>query len=334
MEKITIIGLGLIGTSLGLAIKKSNALTSTQIVGHDLSKKHRSTAKKMGAIDKDEGDYKKAVQDSKLVIICTPVLSIREVFENIAPYLIEGTVVTDTGSTKGQIHEWAKELLPPNINFIGGHPMAGREQSGPEAATADLFQNCTYAICTSVSASPEAIDAILGLVNIIGSNHYFVDPEEHDSYVAAISHLPFLLATTLMSMNSKSRGWREISKLAGSGFRDMSRLASGDPLMHRDICLTNVNGISYWIDEFINELEEIKKIMSGTSKEIEDLFIDAWESRAKWLKGEVGSEKSLTDDLPKTGEAMMSLLMGDSLAKRAGEKIGQSDDNQTKYPRR
>ena len=102
--------------------------------------------------------------------------------------------------------------------------------------------------------------------------------------------------------------------------------------MHRDICLTNVNGISYWIDEFINELEEIKKIMSGTSKEIEDLFIDAWESRAKWLKGEVGSEKSLTDDLPKTGEAMMSLLMGDSLAKRAGEKIGQSDDNQTKYP--
>ena len=104
MEKITIIGLGLIGTSLCLAIKKSNALTSTQIVGHDLSKKHRSTAKKMGAIDKDEGDYKKAVQDSKLVIICTPVLSIREVFENIAPYLIEGTVVTDTGSTKGQIH--------------------------------------------------------------------------------------------------------------------------------------------------------------------------------------------------------------------------------------
>ena len=335
MEKITIIGLGLIGTSIGLAIKKSNALKSVQIFGHDLNKKHRSIAKKMGAIDKDEGDYKKAVIDSKLVIICTPVLSIREVFENISPHLDEGTVITDTGSTKAKVHEWAKELLPTNINFIGGHPMAGREQSGPEAATADLFNNCTYAICTGINATPAAIDAILGLVDIIGAKHYFVDPEEHDSYVAAISHLPFLTATALMSMNAKSTGWREISKLAGSGFRDMSRLASGDPMMHRDICLTNVTSISHWINEFIKELEQVQKTINGTPEDIEDFFIHAWESRAKWLRGDVGEDTSLSDNLPKAGEAMMSLLMGDNLAKHAGRKLGQfDDDDETKYPRK
>jgi prephenate dehydrogenase len=328
LEKITIIGLGLIGTSMGLAIKKSNSLNSVEIVGYDINKKHRSIAKKMGAIDKDEGDYKKAVQNSQLVIICTPVLSIREVFENISPHLDEGSIVTDTGSTKAKVHEWAKEILPTNINFIGGHPMAGREKSGPTAASADLFNNCTYAICPSINASSAAIDSVLGLVNIIGGNHYFIDSGEHDSYVAAISHLPFITATALMTMSAKSRGWREISKLAGSGFRDMSRLASGDPMMHRDICLTNVNSITHWINEFISELEQIRKTINGTSEEIEDFFIEAWESRAKWLKGEASEDT--TEDLPKTGEAMMSMLMGDNLARHAG-KLGKSNESDATY---
>ena len=146
MERITIIGTGLIGTSIGLALKK-NGVKNLEIMGHDREPINTSAASKRGAVDKTSFNLPASVEGAKLVIIATPVLAIRDVLEIIGSELEPGTLVTDTGSTKMQVLEWAKELLPPEVHFVGGHPMAGKEQPGPEAADANLFEGAVYAIC-------------------------------------------------------------------------------------------------------------------------------------------------------------------------------------------
>ncbi|MDE2803447.1 MAG: prephenate dehydrogenase [Chloroflexota bacterium] len=330
MDKIAIIGLGLIGTSMGLAIRQTQN-RNIEVVGIDLEPTHTSTARKMGAIDRDVRTIPDAVRGADLVIVAIPVLAMRDLFEFIAEFLKEGAIVTDTGSTKKDVMEWAAELLPAGVSFIGGHPLAGKETSGPRDAEAALLNGAVYAVCPAVNASEQAVQTVVSVVQAIGAKPYFVDPAEHDSYVAAISHLPFMLSVALVNATSKSVGWREMSRLASSGYRDISRLASGDPVMHRDIAVTNKESLVYWLDECIKDLHRLRGMVKDDQAGLEQALVDAWEARARWMLGREGDDATPTEGL-KASDQFMGMLLGDTVAKRFRD-MGEQKQDPTIYRR-
>jgi len=287
VRRVAIVGLGLIGGSVGLALKNAKAV-GLERVGFARRAEVASKAVSIGAVDRAEGDLISAVEDANLVIIATPPMAIREILAQIGERLPPGCIVTDTASTKAQVMKWAQELLPPSVSFIGGHPMAGKETFGIEAADADLFRGCIYCLVPGGNADSEAIDFVSGLVKRIGAIPLFVDAAEHDSLVAGISHLPLLVSAALMSVTMKSHSWPQMSRLAASGFRDLSRLASGNPEMSRDICITNKEPILRGIDEFLKELGEFRRLVSEDGKELEQAFLRAQEGRERWLRGMEG----------------------------------------------
>jgi len=321
VERITIVGMGLIGTSLGLALKRAEI--QAEIVGTDRDRGVANRAQKLGACDKTETNPLSAIRGAGLVILATPLGAIREMMKLFGPELEEGCIVTDTGSTKAEVLRWAEEYLPNTVNFVGGHPMAGKELSGPEAAQVDLFDGATYCVIPGKNATVEAVGAVIKMVEVIGAKPYFIDPLEHDSFVAAVSHLPLVLSTVLVRLNSSNPSWPEISKLAANGFRDVSRLASGSPEMSRDICLTNPEGINYWIDEFIKELQELKGLIKeGGDRTLGRVFDDAWEARDRWLQNKITNPAAVPrQELPTTAETLGGLIVGDRAAGRIREML-------------
>ncbi len=263
--KVAIIGLGLIGGSWGLALKEwakseEGKTAGLEIVGFDAKGAQRHEAERLKAVDRTTPTPMEAVKDASVVIVATPVVAIRETFEDIAPVLMNGAVVTDVASTKRDVLRWAKELLPTTVSFVGGHPMAGKTAS-LEEADPTLFKGCTYCLIPAENAKEEAIDAITRLVEIIGAKPHFIDEIEHDTYVASISHLPFLSAATLVNLATGSEGWREISRLASTGFQDTTRLASGSTQMWLDICRTNSDSIINWLDRYQDQLSSLRAMI-------------------------------------------------------------------------
>jgi prephenate dehydrogenase len=283
LRRVAIIGLGLIGGSIGLALKKAQ-VKDLELVGFARRPEVATMALSIGAVDRADGDLISAVKDADLVLIATPAMAVKEVLTQIGGSLPQGCIVTDTASTKAQVMAWAQELLLPSVAFIGGHPMAGKETFGIKAADADLFRGCVYCLIPGENASTEATNLVTELVKQIGANPLFLDASEHDSMVAAVSHLPLLLSAALVSTTMKSPSWPQMARLAATGFRDLTRLASGNPKMSGDICLTNKEPILLWIDEFITELGEFRRLISEEDKELEQTFLGAREQREKWLQ--------------------------------------------------
>ncbi len=250
-QRLAIIGLGLIGGSLGLALKRS-AWPGT-IIGWDRDRTASRNAVARGAIDQAIDDLEQAA-DADIVVIAVPVLAVEDVFRTIASAVKPTTLVTDVARTKSAICGWASEL--PCI-FVGGHPMAGSEQHGIAAARADLFSNATYCITPTPSSTPDAIATLAGLVRRIGARPRIIDAEAHDRAVAAVSHLPFVLSTALIDVVAANPEWELQQTIAATGFRDISRLASGDVRMHRDICLSNQEYLRPWLIETARTLEQI-----------------------------------------------------------------------------
>ncbi|MEI6777445.1 MAG: prephenate dehydrogenase/arogenate dehydrogenase family protein [Chloroflexales bacterium] len=289
MIRIAIIGLGLIGASLGMALRNANAkespLGEIEIVGYDRDPRAVKEARGRLAIDKGTGSLADAVRDAQVVVVATPVRAVREVFRQIGPLLSAGAVVTDVASTKTQVAAWAAELLPASVSYVGGHPMAGKSQAGVAAADPDLFKEAIYCLIVNPHTRHDAVNVVEAIIRTVGAKPYYIDPEEHDAYVAGISHLPFMLSVGLVEVTGRSPAWKEMAPLAASGFRDVSRLASGDPEMHRDISLTNPAGLSRWINEMIEFLCEVRgQIESGDAAAIEDLLRRAKQQRDTWLE--------------------------------------------------
>ncbi len=331
MDKVAIIGTGLIGASLGLAFKQAG-LKNLQIVGMDLERRNAGKAHKMGALDKVVSNLPEAVSEASMVIIATPVQTIKDIFEIIASRLEDGCLVTDTGGTKVQVLEWANQFLSKRVDFVGGHPMAGKETPGPDQADAGIFQRRPYCIVPRPGTSKSGVENIVNLVTAIGSRPYFIDAGEHDSFIAAVSHLPFILSAALIGCTAKSPQWGDINQLASTGYRDVSRLASGDSIMHRDVCATNHDSIIYWVDELIIELERIKGIMrkENNSQELLDVFENAFASRELWLAGGASAwalEEQKRPKVPSFTSNATSLLIGGRLTERL---FGNDDDDKKK----
>ncbi|MEN9937804.1 MAG: hypothetical protein RLZZ387_4383 [Chloroflexota bacterium] len=293
MIRITIIGMGLIGTSLGMALRSADEATAPlgpiTVTGYDSDARNTSEARGRLAIDREARNLGEALRDANLVVLAVPVQAVREVFRSIAPLLTPGVVVTDMASTKAEVLGWARELLPATIDFVGGHPMAGREKSGPGAASPDLFRDAIYCLAPTVTVRPQALELVEAMVRQVGAKIYFIDATEHDAYVAGVSHLPFMLSAALVESVSRSPAWKEMQPLAASGFRDMTRLAAGDVVMHRDIALTNREALIRWLDEAARILLEVREqLAEGDEGAIEAFFKRAHETREEWLASRPG----------------------------------------------
>lgn len=280
--RIAIIGLGLIGGSLGLALKQF-AGSEYWLIGYARRAEVAEAALRRGAVDRVETSLSRTVEGADLVIIATPVLTIKDILSQIAACLPPGCVVSDTGSTKVQVLKWAREILPPSVDFVGGHPLAGKEIQGIEAAQADLFQGCLYCLTPWERTCPSSLEKVMALVRKLGARPYLIDAREHDELVAGISHLPMLLSAVLVSVTSRDPSWSRMSQLAASGYRDVTRLASGDPEVNAHICLTNREAILSWLDKFARELQRYRRILASDDEGIKQALIEANRARQEWL---------------------------------------------------
>ncbi|HET9918197.1 MAG TPA: prephenate dehydrogenase/arogenate dehydrogenase family protein [Ktedonobacteraceae bacterium] len=279
-NRVAIIGLGLIGGSIGLALHKAKG--AREISGYDLGKGICDRARKIGAVDQPYASIADAVRGAELIILATPVGAMRTLLQDIAPHVSPGAVVTDVASTKVQVISWAEEFLPTSVSFIGGHPMTGKELSGVEAADASLFLNRIYCLTPTARTRSVAISKVSSLVELLGARVRFLEPAEHDGQVASVSHLPFVASIALMETVSNGPAWGDASLLAAGGFRDMTRLAAGNPEMYRDICLTNSEALTYWLDAYMACLARLRDRIAAHDRDINEDFADVQQKRLQW----------------------------------------------------
>ena len=291
-NRVAIIGLGLIGGSLGLALRQARA--ARQVAGFDLYKGVGDRARKLGAIDQSCASLAEAARGSELIILATPVGAMRPLLQQLAASASPGAVVTDVASTKAQVISWAEEYLPATISFVGGHPIAGKETSGIEAADAALFKQCVYCLTPTKRTSPAALEKVTALIDALGARMRFLEPPEHDGMVAGVSHLPFIAAIALMQTAALNPAWDDASILAGRGFRDMTRLAAGSPEMYRDICLTNSEAIARWLADYIAVLSTLRERITAHDPNLGEVFEQARKERNNWQEVQ---EKARNSDL-------------------------------------
>ena len=326
MPRITIIGTGLIGTSIGLRLKASKTANDLEVVGFDRDWSVTKRARSRGALDNAARHLPEAVRGAALVILCTPVLALRRTMGDIARALEDGTVVTDTGSTKAEVMRWAEQELPPKVGFIGGHPMAGKTDPGPDAADAKLFEGARWVIVPSVRAPEFAVRAVRDFVHTMGATEMFMDAEEHDAYVAAISHLPMMAATAMFTLARESEAWPELSALTSSGFRDSTRLAGTEANVAFDITVTNRTQIVHWIQRYREALRELQERIA--SDDDEELFRFIAQSSWDYMSFLTGETRRKEAD--ETGPGiphidLTGMLMGEGAAQKLRELGDRSE---------
>lgn len=255
--RVAILGTGLIGASIGLGLRER--VSGVYVIGYDRNRRAADTARKLKAVDEIAFSATETVRDADVVVLAVPVLAIKPLLEEIKGSLKPDAVITDTGSSKAEIMRWAREILPGHQGVVAGHPMAGKTEFGPEAAEETLFEGARWVIVPSVEARPEAITIVTNIIKTLGAEPMIMDAEEHDAYIAAISHLPMMASIALFSMGRASEAWPELSVLAAGGFKDMTRLTGTEPDMAYDIAMTNKDNIAHWIDRYVVALQELRR---------------------------------------------------------------------------
>jgi prephenate dehydrogenase len=282
-HRVAIVGLGLIGGSLGLALRQARA--AEQVAGYDLGRGVCDQARRNGAIDQPYSALADAVRGAELIILATPVGAMRALLQSMATIASPGAVITDVASTKSQVISWAEEFLPGNVYFVGGHPMAGKEVSGVEAADPTLFRDRIYCLTPTKKTSPVALNKVSIMIETLGGRVRFLEPAEHDGQVAQVSHLPFIASAALMKTAAESSSWGDASVLASTGFRDSTRLAAGSPEMYRDICLTNSEMLVRVLDEYVASLQAFRAGIAAHDPHLNELFARVQEQRQQWQTG-------------------------------------------------
>ncbi len=280
-DRAAILGLGLMGASLGLALRAASAART--IVGYDAAPGLAARAQALGAIDHPASDPAVAVAAADLVVLAVPVMAMRDLLAAITPHLAPGALVTDLGSTKSAVVAWAEALLPDPPRFAGGHPMTGRERSGVDAADPALYQGCVWCLTPTERTATDALARLAALVERLGARPVTLQPQRHDEAVAAVSHLPLLAATALTMTATARPDWPTARSLAAGGFRDTTRVASGNPRMARDICLTNTQPILDCLDAYLAALQRLREAVAAGDPALEQIFASAKEARDAWL---------------------------------------------------
>ncbi len=273
---MTVIGVGLLGASLAKACKERGLVE--EISGYGRNRENLEKAKDLKIIDHCPADLGAAVSGADLIVLCTPVSTLVPLMQNLASEVRPGTLITDVGSVKEPIVKGIDKLVPKGVFFVGSHPIAGGENSGLEASTADLYQDAKCIVTPTDTTDKKAVEKISALWQAVGMKVVSLSAEEHDFIFGAVSHLPHIVAYALMNTLGALRtpNGCEVTAYSGAGLRDITRIASSDPVMWRDICLSNRNHSLDLIDRFQNKLEEIRStIERGDGQELKKEFIAA-----------------------------------------------------------
>ncbi len=272
IERLAIIGVGMIGASLALALKQARAVN--HVVGCGRNQLNLQKGMDLGVIDSYTASIAEAASSADVVVIATPLGAMKQVFDEIVDIVAVHTVITDTGSAKGSVIKVAQTVLGDKISqFVPGHPIAGAEKSGVEAGLADLYQNRRVIITPLESTDPEAVAKIESMWQACGASIEYLGVEHHDKVLAATSHLPHMLAYGLVNYLSSLNDHDEIFKYAAGGFRDFTRIASSDRVMWRDVCISNGEAILTLIEGYKNELDQVSvAIRDGDQDRLLELF--------------------------------------------------------------
>jgi len=285
LNKLVIIGVGLIGGSFALALRKAGLVK--HITGIGRSPANMQRAVELGVIDDIASDTAAALHNADLLFLAMPVGQTAATMEHIAPHLHAHTIITDAGSTKQDVVTAARHYLPlqSRHHFVPGHPIAGAEHSGVQAAQADLYTHKHVILTPLPETSTQAVERVQQLWQACGANVSLMPADEHDRVLAATSHLPHLLAFTLMNHLNHSTGHPEnLLRFAGSGFRDFTRIASSSPEMWRDICLANREALLEQIEAYQNELNSLREMLEKHDGEgLGQAFSQARGMREDWL---------------------------------------------------
>ncbi len=274
--KMTIIGVGLLGASLAKACKERGLVE--EISGYGRNRENLEKARDLKIIDHCPADLGAAVSGADLIVLCTPVSTLVPLMQNLVSEVRPGTLITDVGSVKEPIVKGIDKLVPKGVFFVGSHPIAGGENSGLEASTADLYQDAKCIVTPTDATDKKAVEKISALWQAVGMKVVSLSAEEHDFIFGAVSHLPHIVAYALMNTLGALRtpNGCEVTAYSGAGLRDITRIASSDPVMWRDICLSNRNHSLDLIDRFQNKLEGIRStIERGDGQELKKEFIAA-----------------------------------------------------------
>ena len=280
--------MGLIGGSVALALKKAHGLGIgvTYIVGVGRTEKSLNAALQLGVIDQAETSIKAACNDADVILIAAPVAQTKTIMQSIKPHLNIKTVITDAGSTKGDILASAREILGEQFGqFVGGHPIAGAEKNGVSAAKNDLFLGKNVVLTPAPETNRDAVASITDFWRCCGANVSEMSAETHDSIFAAVSHLPHLLAFALVDDIASRPNAEQLFSFAASGFRDFTRIACSHPEMWRDISLANKSALLSEIDAFEHELSTLKQLLTNENGAgLQALFERASVARNNWAE--------------------------------------------------
>jgi cyclohexadieny/prephenate dehydrogenase len=272
-QRVALIGIGLIGSSLSHAMRRAGL--AGEIVGHARSRTTRDKAVELGLIARAFANPAEAVKDADLVVFCTPIGAYAEIGQAIGPALKPGTIVTDVGSVKQAVIRDLGPVLPEGMHLVPGHPIAGTEHSGPESGFAELFDGRWTVLTPPPGTDEAAVEKVAELWRRCGSQVEIMEPGHHDMVLAITSHLPHLIAYTIVgtATDLEDSLKREVIKFSASGFRDFTRIAASDPVMWRDVFLNNREAVLEILGRFSEDLSALQRaIRWGEGDKLEDLF--------------------------------------------------------------
>ncbi|WP_305044347.1 prephenate dehydrogenase [Geoalkalibacter sp.] len=272
IPRLAVVGVGLIGGSLALALREAGAVG--EVIGIGRGPANLEKALELGIVDRITQDVVEGTREADLVFLATPVCKIGEVASAIMPHLKAGVVLTDGGSVKASVIAEIEPLLRPGVAFVPGHPIAGTEQSGAEAAFATLYRKRRCILTPTARTDAQALDLVRRMWRLAGSEVVVMDAEKHDRVLAAISHLPHMVAYSLVNaVGSYDRYEENILEYSAGGFRDFTRIASSDPTMWRDIALTNREALIEMMERFERFLAELKEdVRQGAGDKLFEFF--------------------------------------------------------------
>ena len=282
--RLAVIGVGLIGGSFALALKQ--AKLAAHVIGAGRNRANLELARERGAIDTIAPDAAAAARDADLVLVAAPVAQFEPIFRAIGPQLKASALVTDAGSTKRDVVAAARSALGSKIaQFVPAHPVAGAEQSGAAAATVGLFLDRRVVLTPLPENRPESIQRVEDAWKACGARITRLDPDQHDAVLAAVSHLPHLLAYALVDDIARRDNAEQLFSYAAGGFRDFTRIASSHPEMWRDICLANRDRLLAELGRYQDKLGGVGRLLqAGDAAGLEKLFAEARQARDQWLK--------------------------------------------------
>ena len=277
-NRVALIGTGLIGGSIGIALRERRLVK--EVTGFDRDRSSLEEALRKGAVDSTAESPAGAVRGANLVILAVPVSRTVELLKEIGPFAGEGTVITDVGSTKSRIMAETEGLVPPSVYFIGGHPMAGSEESGIGGADPGMLENTIYVLTPRPECPDVVVEKLEQMLRETGAQPLILDPEVHDRVVASVSHLPQMVSAALVQSVAGAENMELVRTLAAGGFRDSTRIALSDPALWRDICLSNRGALDKALSSFRENIDTIQAYLAENDEEaIEEFFRQARDYR-------------------------------------------------------